>query len=81
LNKYYVDEIYETVFVRFLRRLGDLCFALDNWVIDSILWFITAVPRALGALAGLTQRGILQSYALWMILGLALTLILVIYSL
>jgi NADH-quinone oxidoreductase subunit L len=70
-NKYYVDEIYHAIFVRPLRKLGDGCFSGDNWVIDSVLWIITAVPRCLGALFGLTQRGNLQTYALLMLIGLA----------
>ena len=70
-NKYYVDEIYHAIFVRPLRKLGDGCFGGDNWVIDSLLWIITALPRCLGALLGLTQRGNLQTYALLMLIGLA----------
>ena len=70
-HKYYVDEIYHALFVRPLHRLGDACFGGDNRVIDSLLWIITALPRALGWIVGLTQQGKLQTYALLMLLGLA----------
>jgi len=80
LNKFYVDEIYQSIFVHPLRFLGKICFTLDNLVIDSLIWLITVVPRAAGAVVGLAQRGSLQTYALLMILGLTLTLILVIYA-
>ena len=71
-NKYYVDEFYDWLIVRRLRNLGQFCFGADNWFIDSILWLVTAVVRFPGWLISVIfQRGILQSYALMMLLGLA----------
>ena len=70
-NKCYVDELYDTIIIKPLRNFGHVCFGNDNWVIDSLLWIITAIPRALGALIRITQRGVLQGYALLMLLGLA----------
>ncbi len=68
-NKYYVDELYDAVIVRPLRRLGDICFGLDRYVINAILWIISAVPRAVGfGLKGL-QSGSMQGYATGMIVG------------
>lgn len=74
--KYYVDELYERAFVRPLRRLGELCFATDNNGIDGLVWFVSAIPRALGGTLRLLQRGALQAYALGMAIGIvALVLI------
>jgi len=70
-HKCYIDELYDTIFIKPLRKFGQVCFGNDNWVIDSLLWIITAIPRALGALTSTTQRGVLQDYALLMLLGLA----------
>jgi NADH-quinone oxidoreductase subunit L len=68
--KYYVDEIYDRVFVKPLYRLGQICFGLDNTGIDGLVWFAAAVPRGLGAVARVTQSGALQAYAMGMMLGL-----------
>ena len=69
-NKYYVDEIYDIIFVRTLRRIGDLCYACDRFVINGILWIIAAVPRAMGFLLRGWQQGAMQGYALGMVIGL-----------
>ncbi len=74
--KYYVDEIYDAVFVRPLRNLGRLCWATDNYGVDGLIWFVTAVPRGLGFALSFMQRGVLQAYALSMVIGLALLLVL-----
>ena len=69
-NKYYVDELYDLIFVRPLRRLGDFCHGIDRFGINGLLWVISALPRAVGfALKG-WQHGSLQGYALGMIVGL-----------
>jgi len=70
--KYYVDEIYDRVFVRPLRALGEVCFAIDRNFVDGLVWFVSFVPRALGFVLMLFQRGALQGYALCMALGVAL---------
>jgi len=70
LNKYYVDELYDWALVRPLRRLGDLCYGIDQYVINSILWLITAVPRAVGFGLKGWQQGALQGYALGMAAGI-----------
>jgi len=70
-NKYYVDELYGVAIVRPLQWLGRFCFGHDNRVIDGLLWLVTLVPRGLGQLMRIFQRGVLQGYALMMLLGLA----------
>jgi NADH-quinone oxidoreductase subunit L len=73
--KYYVDEIYDRVFVRPLRNLGRFFFATDNNGIDGIIWFVCAVPRGLGAGLRLLQLGALQGYALGMVIGVTALLL------
>jgi NADH-quinone oxidoreductase subunit L len=75
-NKFYVDELYDRLFVGPLRGLGRLCFGHDNWVIDSLLWLVALAPQALGAAARLTQRGFLNAYALYTLAALAVILFL-----
>jgi NADH-quinone oxidoreductase subunit L len=74
--KYYVDELYDAVFVRPLRRVGRAFVATDDYGIDGILWFIAGVPRALGAVLRFMQQGALQGYALSMVIGVGLLLLL-----
>ncbi|MFQ5806756.1 MAG: NADH-quinone oxidoreductase subunit L [Phycisphaerae bacterium] len=74
--KYYVDEIYDRLFVRPLRRLGQFFFATDNNGIDGLIWVVCAVPRGLGAGLRLVQLGALQGYALGMVIGLVALLLL-----
>ena len=74
--KWYVDEIYDRVFVRPLRGLGRVCFGIDNYGIDGLVWFVSAVPRGIGMVLRIGQQGALQGYALSMLIGVALLLLL-----
>jgi NADH-quinone oxidoreductase subunit L len=74
--KYFVDEVYDALFVRPLRALGRLFFNTDNYGVDGVIWFVTAVPRGLGFALHYLQRGALQAYALSMVIGLAAILVL-----
>ncbi|MGE0481804.1 MAG: NADH-quinone oxidoreductase subunit L [Phycisphaerae bacterium] len=69
--KYYVDEIYDRVFVRPLRKLGDIFFATDRIGIDGLVWFFGMLPRGAGAVLRTWHVGALQAYALGMAAGVA----------
>lgn len=71
-NKYYVDECYQHVVVEPARRLGGFLVALDDYLIDGLLWSIAAVPRALGYALRTRQNGAVQSYAVSMVAGVAI---------
>ncbi len=73
--KYWVDELYDAAFVRPLRRLGQVLFAIDRNAIDGAVWFVSAVPRGTGAMLRLMQGGVMQAYALGMVLGLTVLLL------
>ena len=68
-HKYWVDELYDRVFVEPLRALGRVCVGIDRIGIDGVVWSVAGVPRALGAGLRLLQRGVLQAYALGIALG------------
>ena len=70
-----MDELYDTVFVRPLRRLGEFLFATDRNGIDGAVWLVAWAPRGVGAGVRLTQRGVLQGYALGMLVGLVVLLL------
>ena len=74
-HKFYVDEIYDAVFVTPLRKLGDFFYATDRNGIDGLVWFFASIPRGLSWLLRTTQQGALQGYALSMVLGMAALLI------
>jgi NADH-quinone oxidoreductase subunit L len=76
-NKYYVDEVYDAAFVQPAWFSGQVAVALDDYLIDGLLWIVTAVPRALGYLVRTTQSGLLQSYGLTMVAGAAVIVVLV----
>lgn len=69
-HKYYVDEIYDRVFVQPLRRIGRLCFSTDRNVINAVLYVLGNIPRAIGFCLRGGQQGAMQGYALGMILGI-----------
>ncbi|MFO0838432.1 MAG: NADH-quinone oxidoreductase subunit L [Phycisphaerae bacterium] len=73
--KYYVDEIYDRVFVQPLRRVGEMFFATDRNGIDGLLYFFAGVPKALGFTLRFFQQGAMQGYALGMSLGIGLLLV------
>ena len=78
-NKYFVDEMYDAGIVSPSRKAGRVCVALDDYLIDGILWFITALPRALAYLQrGLLHGGLVQGYGLSMIAGITIIVILVV---
>jgi NADH-quinone oxidoreductase subunit L len=70
LNKYYVDEIYEFLFVDSLKALGrGLWKGADTVVIDGGVNGVAYVAGTLSNLARRIQNGLVQSYALSMVVG------------
>lgn len=74
--KYYVDEIFDAIFVRPARRLGELCFAVDRGGVDGVVDGVGSMPSAFGHILKLFQQGAMQGYALLMLLGVAGLLVL-----
>ncbi len=70
-NKYYIDELYQAIFVNPFVKLSDGFFykIFDVKVIDGL---VNGVARGMGAVAGGLRRmqtGVVQMYALSLILG------------
>jgi NADH-quinone oxidoreductase subunit L len=69
-NKYYVDELYQFVFVRGLFALGRfLKRVVDEILIDGTVNGIAYVFRGVGSLIRRLQAGYVQGYAFGMIVG------------
>jgi NADH-quinone oxidoreductase subunit L len=69
-NKYYVDELYEILFINSLKNLGTgLWRGFDEFVIDGT---VNGIAYFIGFLSGMMrkiQTGLVQSYAFSMIIG------------
>jgi NADH-quinone oxidoreductase subunit L len=69
-NKYYVDEIYEILFINSLKNLGTgLWKGFDEFVIDGA---INGTAYLIGLLSGdmrKVQTGLVQNYAFAMVIG------------
>jgi NADH-quinone oxidoreductase subunit L len=74
-NKFYLDEIYQALFVWPLRGLASLSRFLDWGLIDGLLVSgVGRLPALAGKLPRPIQNGLVQFYALAMTLGLAVLL-------
>ncbi len=75
--KYYVDELYDAMIVRPLRGLATVFYFIDWLIVDGMIGVLSYIPWSSGlTLRVLTQRGNLQGYAVLMLFGVALILLL-----
>jgi NADH-quinone oxidoreductase subunit L len=69
-GKFFIDQIYQIFIVWPLRVLAAVCYWFDRYIIDALVNFVGAIPGACGALLRSLQTGMVQFYALAMMLGL-----------
>jgi NADH-quinone oxidoreductase subunit L len=81
VNRFHLDELYAFFVVMPLAGLATFCRIIDLYVIDSLVDLVGQVPRLVGALFRPMQNGLVQFYALAMVLGLAVFLIALIRAL
>lgn len=75
-GKYYVDEIYDFVFVRNLRRAGEVFWRIvDLGIIDGILNGSATLVHRISERFRKLQTGYTQSYVLWVWLGILILVI------
>jgi NADH-quinone oxidoreductase subunit L len=75
LNKFYIDELYVSFIIKPVRGLAEFCRIIDAQVVDGLVDTTGEVPRLAGALFRPVQNGLLQFYALAMMLGLTVFII------
>jgi NADH-quinone oxidoreductase subunit L len=75
LNKFYVDELYDAFLVKPLLGFAQFCRILDLHVVDSLVDLAGHVPRLIAARFRPVQNGLVQFYALAMVLGLTVLLV------
>lgn len=71
-RKYYIDEIYDVVFVRSARAIGRFFTIVDVYVIDGLVRLVAAFARELGHAGQRLQNGQTQAYNAIALLGLVL---------
>jgi NADH-quinone oxidoreductase subunit L len=68
-NKFYLDELFEALFVRPLEALARLIRMLDQYLVDGLVDLVGQIPALAGYLVRPFQNGLIQFYALLMALG------------
>jgi NADH-quinone oxidoreductase subunit L len=81
LNKFHWDELYDTLILGPLRGVALFARIFDQYVVDGIVDLIGHVPRLVGFLFRPVQNGLVQFYALAMVLGLTVFLLALVRSL
>ena len=81
LNKFYIDELYDLIIIQPLHAVTRFCKTLDQYGIDSLIDLIGQMPRLLGSVFQPVQNGLVQYYALTMMVGLVVFLIALIRNL
>jgi NADH-quinone oxidoreductase subunit L len=74
-NRFYLDDIYSALIVRPLAGFAYLCRVLDLHLLDMLVDFLGRVPRLFGQIFRPIQNGLVQFYALAMVLGLTVFLL------
>ncbi len=70
LNKYYIDEIYEVLFVKSLKNIGtSLWRGFDEFIIDGTINGIAYFFGWLSSVMRRVQTGLVQNYAFSMVFG------------
>ncbi len=73
-GKFFFDEIYQLTIIVPLRFVATACYAIDRWVIDGLVNAVARIPPAFGSFLRSLQMGLVQFYALAMVLGILLFL-------
>jgi NADH-quinone oxidoreductase subunit L len=81
-NKFYVDEIYQALFVTPLLIFSRLILGVfvDGGVVNGSAYAAGAATRGLGTLVRRVQSGNIRSYAGWLAIGAAVVLAVMIFG-
>jgi len=69
-GKFFLDPIYNALVVAPLRGIAWVSYWLDQYLIDGLVNVVGMLPTFVGALLRPLQSGLIQFYALAMVLGL-----------
>lgn len=75
-QKYYVDEIYDFIVVRNLKRLGEFLWkVVDQKILDGILNGSAALAKRWSEGFRKLQTGLTQNYVMWVWLGVLILIV------
>ncbi len=74
-NKFYLDEIYTAFVVKPVRAFAIVCRIVDQYIVDGLVDLVGWMPALVGRLFRPVQNGLVQFYALAMLLGLTVFVI------
>jgi NADH-quinone oxidoreductase subunit L len=81
-NKWYFDELYEIIFTKPARRLGDILWRIiDVKIVDGIPNSLALLCKFASQGISKIQTGFIYNYALWMVLGVVGILLFLVMSL
>jgi NADH-quinone oxidoreductase subunit L len=69
-GKVFIDPIYYAVIVVPLTLLAKLFYLIDRYLIDGLVNLVGMIPPACGAMVRSLQTGLVQFYAIMMVLGM-----------
>jgi NADH-quinone oxidoreductase subunit L len=69
-NRFFIDAIYNVAIVWPLWLFALACYWFDRWIIDGLVNLIGKLPFVVGSSLRSLQNGLVQFYALAMVLGL-----------
>ncbi|MBP87381.1 MAG: hypothetical protein CMJ64_11775 [Planctomycetaceae bacterium] len=75
LRKFFIDELYNFVIVLPLRVFAATCYLVDRWIVDGLVNLLGKLPLLFGNLMRSLQMGLVQFYALAMVLGVVVLLV------
>lgn len=73
-NKYYIDELYDAVFVKPIRTLSNLLYSFGEFFVDLFVDGTGKLLKALSNLGRQTQTGSTGTYIFAMVVGIMLIL-------
>jgi NADH-quinone oxidoreductase subunit L len=80
-GKYFVDELYDRTFVRFVNDGSERAFApFDKYVVDGLVNAVGYVTRGAGYVLRYAQSGIVQTYAAAIVFGVLLVISLMLFG-
>ncbi len=71
-GKLFIDQIYQACVVWPVWLVAQLSYAVDRWIIDGLVNLVGKIPPMLGRVVRALQTGMVQFYALAMVLGVLL---------
>jgi NADH-quinone oxidoreductase subunit L len=74
-RKYYIDEIYQAIFVQPLKGLGVLLHLFDVYVVDGVVRLASFSVVGIGRIGSRLQNGHVQTYGLATLLGLLILIL------